>query len=168
MAITQKGNELFFGEDQFVVSKTDLKGKITYVNDLCIEMCGYTEKEMIGAPHNILRHPDMPRAIFKLLWDKVQAGDEIFAYVKNRTKSGQFYWVHAYITPIVDTRSAKIIGYHSVRRCPNPKGLSVIEPLYRQMLEAEKSGGMQSSLALLDNTLAKLKVSYAEFILSYE
>ena len=168
MAITQKGNELFFGEDQFVVSKTDLKGKITYVNDLCIVMCGYSEKVMIGAVHNILRHPDLPRAVFKLLWDKVQAGDEIFAYVKNRTKSGQFYWVHAYITPITDTKTNTIIGYHSVRRSPSQKSLSIIEPLYTKMLKAEKESGVQASLSLLENTLSHLKVSYDAFILSHE
>jgi len=166
--ITQKGDELCFDENAFIVSKTDLKGKITYANDLFIELSGYSEEELIGAPHNILRHPDMPRTIFKLLWDKVQAGDEIFAYVKNRTKSGYFYWVHAYITPIIDTKNGSIIGYHSVRRSPSAQGLAVIEPLYRKMIEAEKNGGMQSSLALLETTLSDLKVKYAEFILSYE
>ena len=85
MSITQRGEELCFDENQFIVSKTDLKGKITYANDLFIKISGYSEEELIGTPHNILRHPDMPRAVFKLLWDKVQKGDEIFAYVKNRT-----------------------------------------------------------------------------------
>lgn len=168
MSITQKGNELYFDENAFIVSKTDLKGKITYANDLFIELSGYSEEELIGAPHNILRHPDMPRTIFKLLWDKVQAGDEIFAYIKNRTKLNYFYWVHAYITPIIDIKNGAIIGYHSVRRSPSSKGLAIIEPLYHKMLEAEKNGGMQHSLALLETTLSDLKVTYAEFILSYE
>lgn len=168
MSITQRGEELCFDENQFIVSKTDLKGKITYANDLFIKISGYSEEELIGTPHNILRHPDMPRAVFKLLWDKVQRGDEIFAYVKNRTKSGYFYWVHAYITPIIDTKTGSTIGYHSVRRAPNPKGIAVIEPLYRKMVDAEKNGGIQNSLSLLENTLSDLKVSYAEFILSYE
>ncbi|MDD3343438.1 MAG: PAS domain-containing protein [Sulfurospirillaceae bacterium] len=166
--MTETAEELRFDDSLFIVSKTDLKGNITYANDLFIEMSGYTEKELIGAPHNILRHKDMPRVVFKLLWDKVQAGEEIFAYVKNRAKSGKFYWVHAYVTPIVDVKSNKIIGYHSVRRSPNPQAIAVIEPLYRKMLDAEKSGGMQASLAILDTTLSQLKVSYAEFILSYE
>lgn len=168
MSITQRGDELRFDENQFIVSKTDLKGRITYANDLFIRISGYSEKELIGTPHNILRHPDMPRAVFKLLWDKVQVGDEIFAYVKNRTKSGQYYWVHAYVTPIIDTKSGSIIGYHSVRRAPSEKGVSIIEPIYRKMIEAEKQGGIQSALSLLDTTLSDLKVSYAEFILAYE
>ena len=168
MSIYQKGEELCFDENQFIVSKTDLKGRITYANDLFIEIAGYKEKELIGAPHNIIRHADMPRAVFKLLWDTVQAGDEIFAYVKNRAKSGQYYWVHAYVTPIVDSRSGSIIGYHSVRRSPSPKGIAIVEPLYRKMVEVEKTCGMQSSLALLEKTLSDLKVTYAQFILAYE
>lgn len=98
MSITETPDELRFDENLFIVSKTDLKGNITYANDLFIEISGYTEKELIGAPHNILRHKDMPRAVFKLLWDKIQKGEEIFAYVKNRAKSGKYYWVHAYVT----------------------------------------------------------------------
>ncbi len=168
MNIIDKGNELCFDENLFIVSKTDTKGNITYANDLFIEISGYTEKELIGAPHSILRHADMPRAVFKLLWDKIQAGGEIFAYVKNKTKTGKYYWVHAYVTPIIDSRKNEIIGYHSVRRSANPKALAIIEPLYQKMLQAEKSGGVQASIALLNATLSQLKVSYDAFILSYE
>lgn len=168
MSITETPDELRFDENLFIVSKTDLKGNITYANDLFIEISGYTEKELIGAPHNILRHKDMPRAVFKLLWDKVQKGEEIFAYVKNRAKSGKYYWVHAYVTPIYNTHKKQIVGYHSVRRSPNPKGVATVEPLYRKMLDAERSGGMQASITLLENTLSQLKVSYDAFILSYE
>ena len=168
MSITKKGEELHFDENLFIVSKTDLKGSITYANDLFIEISGFTEKELIGTPHNILRHPDMPKAIFKLLWERVQAGNEVFAYVKNRTKNHYYYWVHAYITPIVDTKTNQIIGYHSVRRAPSAKGLDVIIPLYKKMVGAEQTGGIQASRALLDTTLSQLKVSYDAFILSHE
>lgn len=168
MNIIQKGEEICFDENLFIVSKTDLKGKITYGNDLFIEISGYSEKELIGAPHSILRHADMPRAVFKLLWDRIQSGNEVFAYVKNRAKSGKFYWVHAYVTPIVDSRKNQIIGYHSVRRSPSKKGVEIVEPLYRKMLDAEKSGGIQASAALLNTTLSQLKVSYDEFVLSCE
>ncbi|WP_263832079.1 PAS domain-containing protein [Sulfurospirillum oryzae] len=168
MSITQRGDELHFDENLFIVSKTDLQGRITYANDLFIQISGYQEKELIGAPHNILRHPDMPKAIFKILWERVQAGNEVFAYVKNRTKSNQYYWVHAYITPIIDTKTKQLIGYHSVRRAPSAKGIEVIAPLYKKMLDAEARGGIQASRTLLDNTLSQLKVSYDAFILSYE
>ncbi|KFL34745.1 PAS sensor protein [Sulfurospirillum sp. SCADC] len=166
--MTQKGDELRFNENIFIVSKTDLKGRITYANDLFIEISGFKEHELLGAPHNILRHPDMPKAIFKLLWERVQAGNEIFAYVKNRTKNNCYYWVHAYITPIIDTKTNQLIGYHSVRRSPSTKGIEVIEPLYQKMLNAEKQGGISASNAILKNTLSQLKVSYDAFILSYE
>lgn len=167
MSITETHEELRFDDSLFLVSKTDLKGNITYANDLLSQISGYSEEELIGKPHNIVRHKDMPRAVFKLLWDKIQAGEEIFAYVKNRAKSGKFYWVHAYVTPIVDSNN-KIIGYHSVRRSPNPKAIAIIEPLYRKMCDAEKSGGMQAAISLLENTLSQLKVSYDAFVLSYE
>lgn len=168
MSITQRGDELQFDENLFIVSKTDLKGRITYANDLFIEMSGFKEKELIGTPHNILRHPDMPKAVFKLLWDRAQAGQEVFAYVKNRTKTNQYYWVHAYITPITNTKTGHVIGYHSVRRAPSKKGLEIIEPLYKKMVAAESQSGIQASNAILENTLSQLKVTYDAFILSYE
>jgi len=166
--IIEDGDELRFNENLFIVSKTDLKGRITYANDLFINMCGYSEDELIGAPHNIVRHPDMPRAIFKLLWDKVQAGEEIFAYVKNKTKDGKYYWVHAFITPEFDPKTKKITGYHSVRRSPSRKGLEAIIPIYEKMLEAERDGGMEASTKLLMDILSQKKVSYESFILSFE
>jgi len=166
--ITQNGDELRFDESLFIVSKTDLKGRITYANDLFIQICEFSEDELIGAPHNIVRHPDMPRAVFKLLWDTIQSGEEIFAYVKNKTKTGKFYWVHAFVTPEFDHRSKKIVGYHSVRRAPSQAGIDAITPLYKQMLQAEKNGGMESSMKLLKDTLSNQKVSYESFILSYE
>ena len=168
MSISQKGEELHFDENLFIVSKTDLKGRITYANDLFIEISGFKEHELIGTAHNLLRHPDMPKAIFKLLWDRVQAGKEVFAYVKNRTKNNYYYWVHAYVTPIIDTKTNQLIGYHSVRRSPSAKGLEVITPLYQKMLAAEERGGVQASTALLENTLSQLKDSYDAFILTYE
>ncbi|MDY0237592.1 MAG: PAS domain-containing protein [Campylobacterales bacterium] len=168
MEIVEKGNEKIFNENYFIVSKTDLKGRITYANDLFIKMCEFSEDELIGKPHNIVRHEDMPRAVFKLLWDTIQAGDEIFAYVKNRTKTGKFYWVHAYVTPEFDSKSKKITGYHSVRRAPSKEGLKIIIPLYQKMLEAEKSGGMEASTKILLDALSKLKVTYEELLLSHE
>ncbi len=84
--------------DRFLVSKTDTKGIITYANPIFIEVSGYTEDELIGANHNIVRHPDMPRTVFKLLWDMIQNGEEIFAYVKNMAKDGSYYWVFAHVT----------------------------------------------------------------------
>ena len=127
-------------EGDFIVSKTDTKGIITYGNEIFIEMSEYSEEELLGAPHSIIRHPDMPRVVFKLLWDTITQGKEIFAYVKNLAKSGSYYWVYTNVTPSYDTHG-KIIGYYSVRRKPNEAVIPTIEGLYQQMLEKEAAGG---------------------------
>jgi len=168
MCIKVNGKEITFDENMFIVSKTDTKGRITYCNDTFIDICEYKEEELLGKPHNVIRHQDMPRFVFKLLWNKVQAGEEIFAYIKNKTKSGKYYWVHAYITPTFDTKTNKIIGYHSVRRSPNEKAITIIEGVYKKMIVAERQGGMKASEIVLNDTLKNLGVSYEQFILSYE
>ena len=161
-------NEKVLAEDDFIVSKTDLKGIITYGNRIFIEISGYSEQELLGSPHSILRHPDMPRAVFKLLWDTIQANREICAYVKNLAKDGSFYWVFANITPSLDSRG-NLIGYYSVRRKPRPEAVQTISGLYRAMLEAERKAGdgqagMKASAALLHQTLDQKGLSYEEFV----
>ena len=101
-------------DNELIVSKTDLKGKITYCNDIFIQLSGYRENELLGKAHNIVRHGDMPRIIFKLLWENIQNGREIVAYVKNLAKDGAYYWVIAYVSPSFNEKG-EIIGYHSVR-----------------------------------------------------
>ena len=157
--------ELTFGEGEFIVSKTDLNGKITYGNALFIRMSGYEESELIDHPHNILRHEDMPALVFKLLWKRIKEGKEIFAYVKNKTKAGDYYWVFAHVTPSFDT-NRKISNFHSVRRKPTKKALDVIIPLYATLLQKERSGGISASEAALEQLLKDKGVSYDEFILS--
>lgn len=145
--------------NDFIVSKTDLKGDITYGNRIFIEMAGYSESELLGAPHNIIRHPDMPKAVFKLLWDRIQSKKEIFAYVKNLAKDGSFYWVYANVTASLDL-SGNIIGYYSVRRKPNEKAVQTVSGVYQKMLEAEKSGGMDASAKVLESVLKDLRTDY--------
>lgn len=159
--------ERILNEDDFIISKTDLNGRITYVNQIFIDLAEYTEKELLGQPHSIIRHPDMPRAIFKLLWERVQHKKEIFAYVVNRTKKGNYYWVFANVTPSLDERD-NIIGYYSVRRKPNPAALEIIKPLYKRMLEAEMRGGIEASTKLLNEILADKGASYDEFIIDIQ
>lgn len=155
--------EKFVQENDFLVSKTDTKGIITYCNQAFIKIVGAKEGELLGKNHNIVRHPNMPKIVFKLLWDTVTKKDEIFAYVKNRSFDGSFYWVFANITPSLDV-DGNIIGYYSVRRKPNPKALSIIAPLYEKLLEAEKTGGMKASEQLLAKTLKDLGTTYDELI----
>ncbi len=150
-------------DNDFIVSKTDLKGKITYCNQIFIELAKYSEEELIGAPHNIIRHPDMPRIIYKLLWSRIQSKDEIFAYVKNLSKDGSYYWVFANVTASLDA-NGNIIGYYSVRRKVNEEAIRTIEPLYAKLLELESSGGMEASSRYLDELLKDKGLSYDEFI----
>lgn len=158
-------HEITFGENEIIVSKTNTKGVITYANEIFIRMSGYSEEEVLNQPHNILRHPDMPKAIFKLLWDTIQAKEELNAYVKNLCKDGSYYWVLANVTPSFD-KNDNIIGYFSVRRKPTQKALSYISDLYAKMIQIEKTQGIAASSQYLENLLKEQGVSYEEFILS--
>jgi len=147
--------------DAFLVSKTDTHGKITYCNEPFIKIVGASEQEILGKPHNIIRHPDMPRIIFKFLWEHVKNKEEIFAYVKNLSFDGGYYWVYANVTASTD-QTGNIIGYYSVRRKANPKALEIIIPLYAKLLELEKKGGIDASQAYLTDLLNQKGVSYEE------
>ncbi len=153
--------------NDFIVSKTDLKGKITYCNQIFMQLAKYSEEELIGAPHNIVRHPDMPRIVFKLLWDRIQNKEEIFAYVKNLSKDGGYYWVYANVTPSVDA-GGNLIGYYSVRRKPSSEGIRVCEDLYAKLVEQERRGGMDASSRYLNDLLEEKGVSYDELIASLQ
>lgn len=167
--IKPTGNEVFFDQDDLIVSKTNLKGHITYANDTFLKVAGYTEAEVMGQPHNLIRHPDMPRCVFKLLWDTLQAGTEIFAYVVNLTKCGDHYWVLAHVTPSYD-QNGGIVGYHSTRRVPNPQTVqNIIVPLYRDLVQIEESHinrkeGMEASFQKVLEVLADKNVPYDEFV----
>lgn len=162
--------ERTFPEDEIIVSKTDLKGIITYANRTFLEVSEYTEEEVLGQPHNIIRHPDMPQCVFKLLWDTIQGGNEIFAYVKNMAKDGAFYWVFAHVTPTFDT-SKQIIGYHSSRRVPDRAQVHVVDDLYRKLKREEErhsdwKAGMAAAAEILMQTVAAKRMQYDEFVLS--
>lgn len=159
--------ERAISEDDFIVSKTDTKGKLTYVNQIFMTIAGYTEEELLGKPHNIVRHPDMPKAIFKLLWERITNKKEIFAYVVNKCKNGDHYWVFANVTASTDP-GGNIIGYYSVRRKPNAQALALIKPLYAKMLDAERRGGMDASMKLLNDLLDEKGAGYDEFIIDIQ
>lgn len=166
------GVERTFSDDEIIVSKTDTKGILTYVNDVFLDVSKYDESEMIGQPHNVIRHPDMPRAIFNLLWDTISGGDEIFAYVVNLASDGAHYWVLAHVTP-TRNRAGQIIGYHSNRRTADRSALDVIEPLYRSLRAEERRldgarEGLAASVALLQSTLAERGQTYDEFVWSLD
>ena len=168
--IRPTGVERTFLEDEIIVSKTDVKGIITYANRTFLNVAMYTEQEVLGQPHSIIRHPDMPRCVFKLLWDTLERGNEIFAYVKNMAKNGAYYWVFAHVTPTFGP-SRTVIGYHSNRRKPDRHQIQTAEELYRKLKQEEArhsdwKEGMVASTEMLLQTVAANKVEYDEFVLS--
>ncbi len=169
---TPTGTEQFFDTSEIIVSKTDCNGRITYANDVFLRVSGYSEEELFYKAHSIIRHPDMPRAVFQLLWDTIEAGNEIFAYVNNLCKNGDHYWVFAHVTPSFDT-SGQLVGYHSSRRVPNREAVKTIAALYQEMLAEEERHeerfvGIQKSMALLLGHLSQSQVQYDEFIFALQ
>jgi len=170
--IRPTGVERTFGTEEIIVSKTDAKGRLTYANDVFLRVSGYTEHEVIGQPHSMIRHPEMPRIVFKLLWDTITAGEEIFAYVNNLAADGAHYWVYAHVTPS-SPRGSRAGGYHSNRRSPDRAAVGTVVPLYRELYAAEQrharpADAMAASGALLDARLASLGLTYDEFVWSLE
>jgi len=135
--ITPNNHRRKLGPNDFIVSKTDTKGRITYANRIFMDIAGFPEPELLGVQHNIIRHPDMPRGVFRFMWDTLKAGDEFFGFAKNMCADGGYYWVFANITPDYD-RDGKLQGYYSVRRKPPQSALDVLIPVYKEMLAIEK------------------------------
>jgi PAS domain S-box-containing protein len=167
---TPTGREQTFREDEIIVSKTDLRGVITYANDVFQRVSGYSEAELIGQPHNLIRHPDMPASVFKLLWETIQQRQEIFAYVVNLARDGSHYWVLAHVTPSFDP-SGRHVGFHSNRRSPFRDALPRIQSLYDQLNAAERAqsnprDAVRAGTELLTRTLQQAGVNYGQFIFS--
>ncbi len=165
--VTPTNNETKMKETDFIVSKTDTNGIITYCNEIFMSIAGYSEKELIGKNHNIIRHPDMPKVAFKLAWNLINSGKEFFGFVKNIKSNGGYYWVFTNITPDYN-ENKKIIGYTSVRRRPPQSAIDTIEPIYKKLIELEKSGGMEASGKYLSDFLDENKVTYDELVISLQ
>lgn len=133
--------EVPYPDGRLIVSRTDLDGYITHANDAFVELSGYTREELVGAPHYILRHPEMPRAAFADLWTTMLAGNKWHGYVRNLRKDGACYWVYA--TAIPNVRNGAVVGYTSVRRKPSRKRIGELLPVYAQWLADEhaRAGG---------------------------
>ncbi|MDP1733932.1 MAG: methyl-accepting chemotaxis protein [Sulfuritalea sp.] len=141
LPVTQ--NEIVLRDDQMIVSKTDLKGQITYINRDFLDISGFTESELIGQPHNIVRHPDMPEAAFADLWRTLKAERPWIGMVKNRCKNGDYYWVEAHATPLRE--NGQLVGYMSVRKKPTRSQIDATEQAYR-MFRENKAGGKRIEL----------------------
>lgn len=168
--IVPSGRETFFNEEDIIVSKTDLRGIITYANDVFEHVSGYSQAELIGAPHNILRHPSMPRCVFRLLWDTIKTGEEVFAYVNNMAKNGDNYWVFAHVTPSYDAEG-KHVGYHSNRRVPYADALPKVKDLYAALLAEEAKhvsaqAATDAGYRLVAKVLGERGITYSQFVFS--
>ncbi len=163
--ITNKEKKLT--DNDFILSKTDTKGMIIYCNEIFTEMSGYKAQDLIGANHNLIRHPDMPRVAFKLAWDTIKSKKEFFGFVKNLRADGGFYWVFTYITADLDERG-NIISYTSVRRKPQQSAIDAIAPIYKALVDAEKTGGMDASGKILMDYLEQNKISYDALVMNLQ
>ncbi len=155
--------EIVFSKKKFIVSKTDVDGTILFVNKNFCEVSGYTQSELVGEPHSVLRHPDMPKAIFYMLWKSLLSGMEISAVVKNLAKSGEYYWVIADFSMKRD-KHGKLESFSSFRRIASQEVIEVMQILYAEMLLVERKKGVEGSLRYLENFLEEKNMSYEEFL----
>ncbi len=165
--VTPRNHELVMADEDLILSKTDLTGRMTYANEIFKKFAGYKEDELLNEQHSIVRHPDMPRAIFKILWDGIKTKREVYAYVKNLAKDGSYYWTFANVAPDLDL-DGNIVSYFSVRRKPDRASLEKIETLYHEMLQAEKKvsrrDSIDASMAILNDYLKARNADYDSFI----
>lgn len=147
-----------------IVSRTDLEGYIRYCNPYFSEICGYSEKELIGSPHNIIRHPDMPKVIFKLMWERIQKNEDMLSIVKNKTKSGDYYWVTTLFETKYNPFTKEAEGYLALRHAVPDYAVKGIEPLYKKLIEIEIKGGISASETYFVEFLAEQNKDYDTYI----
>ncbi len=154
--------EILIDEHDLIVSMTDVKGVITYANDIFCKVAGYSREELIGQPHNLVRHKDMPRVVFKLLWDTILSGKPIAAFVKNKTKDGDYYWIKAYVAPVV--RDGVVTHFTSYRRPISKFVKQEVSKLYKNLTEYEKSHTLQESFEYFLSFLEERQLSYEQLV----
>ena len=153
--------EIKISSNNFIVSKTDEKGKILYVNDKFCDVTGYEEIEVVGKAHNIVRHPDMPAIIFFLMWRQIQSGKNIRALVKNLARSGEYYWVSTDFEIKYENKRKTYIAF---RRAVSKQTIRTIEPLYQHLLKIEKTHGLEASLIYLEGYLDERHLTFDEYM----
>jgi len=165
--VTPTGVERVLAREDIIVTKTDLKGHLTYTNDIFLKISAVAEEDALGKAHNIIRHPDMPAGIYKLLWDTISQGNELFAYIKNLAFDGAHYWVLAHATPSF-SKDGVHVGYHSMRRHATPEAIKKIEQVYSAMKASEGdlhgTARAQASLTWLEDELRRQQLSYSQWI----
>lgn len=157
--------EVSWDKTKTIMSKTDRFGTIEYANEVFIDVSGYEDYELMSQPHNIIRHPDMPKVIFKVLWDNLKKGNNYHAIVKNMAKSGRYYWV---ITDFDISKDEKgnIVNYFARRKAvPQEVITKHIEPLYKRLLQIENASSMEASEKYLIGYLEEQNKTYVDFIM---
>lgn len=147
-----------------IVSRTDTSGVIEYVNKDFSDISGYKPEELIHRPHNIIRHPDMPAVIFKLMWDRLKEEKDIFAVVKNLAKNGDYYWVTTHFEIRKHPYQNRVGGYVAHRRGASEHLVKEVSKLYEKLLIIEKSEGIRASEEYLSNFLDSKNMTYDEYI----
>lgn len=156
--------EVAWDKSKVIMSKTDHRGIIEYANEIFVDVCGYEDYELMGLPHSIIRHPDMPKVLFKVLWENLKQGNNFHAVVKNLAKSGRYYWV---VTDFESTKNdnGEITNYFGRRRAVPQEIISNhIEPLYKKLLQIENASGVEYSEKYLVGFLEEKNQSYVDYI----
>ncbi len=158
-----KDIEIKISVDDELISITDPKGIITKVNDTFCRVAGYSEEELVGSSHNLIRHPDMPKVMFKIVWDRIMDSENVMAVIKNLAKDGSYYWVVTDFVTKIDAEGT-IIDYTAYRRPVNDKVKNAIEPLYKALLAIEELAGMNASEKFITDYFESIGMSYDEMV----
>jgi len=164
--------EIKMSPDKMIISKTDKQGKIIYVNHEFLQISGFERLELLGKPHNVIRHVDMPRGVFHLLWKVLQSGGEFNGFVKNRCKDGGYYWVFATVSSSIAEDGKTLLGYFSARRKASEQGVEFFSQLYQEMKKKESglSGkkACEASVHYLEEICAQKELSYDQLVVQYQ
>lgn len=156
-------NEYPVNTTQLIVTKTDTEGYIKHANDVFCEISGYSKEELMDVDHNIVRHPDMPSIVFKLLWVKLLDGQEVYAFVKNLRKDGRYYWVFANVKPTTN-KYGEINGFISVRKAANKNAVAQIERIYRALKSLESPASYGKAAVKMKELLESKNIKYNDFV----
>jgi PAS domain-containing protein len=164
------GRESAFADGELIVTKTDTKARITYANEVFLRVSRLSVAEALGQPHSLIRHPLMPRSVFRLMWQTIEARGEFFGYVRNLATNGDHYWVFAHVTASLGA-AGEVVGYHSNRRKPDAAQVARIEPIYARLLAEEARhedgrAGLQAGSKLFDGMLREKGLTYERFAFS--
>lgn len=162
--LTLIDEEIVLDPKRYIVSKTDEQGIITYGNDYFVAISGYKESELIGKPHSVIRHPHMPKVIFKLLWSRLQSGQNLMAIVKNLAKDGRYYWVMTEFETKKDKLSNKTVGYTAFRQAAPKYVVKEINTLYQKLNDIENATSVEDAEKYLTGYLEDKGLSYDDYI----